>query len=82
MNRRKMLGTAVKGAAALVLAPVLTRATAGAAFFNRNSYRLFANSDQTYSTRAIDLVQRATVIDMLAPLWISPSHMTDRRAHV
>jgi membrane dipeptidase len=75
MNRRKMLGTAVKGAAAAVLAPVLTRATAGVALFNRNSYRLFANSDQTYSTRAIDLVQRATVIDMLAPLWISPSHM-------
>ena len=42
-------------------------------FFNSGSYRLFANSDQTYSARAIELVQRSTVIDMLAPLWISPS---------
>jgi membrane dipeptidase len=79
MNRRKMLGTAVKGAAAVMFAPVLTRASAGGTFLNRvplfnsGSYSLFANSDQTYSARAIELVQRSTVIDMLAPLWISPS---------
>jgi membrane dipeptidase len=79
MNRRKMLGTAVKGAAAVMFAPVLTRASAGGTFLNRvpffnsRSYRLFANSDETYSAHAIELVQRSTVIDMLAPLWISPS---------
>jgi membrane dipeptidase len=79
MNRRKMLGTAVKGAAAVMFAPVLTRASAGGTFLNRvpffnsGSYRLFANSDETYSAHAIELVQRSTVIDMLAPLWISPS---------
>jgi membrane dipeptidase len=79
MNRRKMLGTAVKGAAAVMFAPVLTRASAGGTFLNRvpffnsGSYRHFANSDETYSAHAIELVQRSTVIDMLAPLWISPS---------
>jgi len=81
MNRRNFLGRSAVGAAAALLGPALSRGRAGAAllnrapFFNRDSYRLFAASDQTYSARAIDLVQRATVIDMLAPLWISPSRM-------
>jgi len=75
MNRRKMLGTALKSVAATIVAPAFSRATAGAAMLNLGRYRLFANSDQTYSSRAIDLVQRCTVIDMLAPLWISPSKM-------
>lgn len=81
MNRRHFLGKSAAGAATALLAPVLSRGGTGAAllkrasFFNRESYRLFANSDQTYSSRAIDVVQRSTVIDMLAPLWISPSRM-------
>jgi membrane dipeptidase len=41
--------------------------------FNFGRYRLSSVGDQTYSARAIELVQRSTVIDMLAPLWISPS---------
>jgi membrane dipeptidase len=63
MNRREMLRKSVK-------------AGAGAAvFFNFGRFRLFAGSDGTYSARAVELVQRANVIDMLAPLWISPSKM-------
>src|SRR5271170_7767908 len=77
MNRRTMLSTAMKGAAAAAVAPTLTRAAAGAAMLNRGRYHLFAEAaagaDQTYSARAVGLVQRSTVIDMLAPLWISPS---------
>jgi hypothetical protein len=79
MNRRNFLGKSAVSAAAALLGPALSRGRAGAAllnrapFFNSDNYRLFAASDQTYSAHAIDLVQRATVIDMLAPLWISPS---------
>jgi membrane dipeptidase len=74
MNRRKLLGNAVKAAAAAVAMPALTRA-AGATMFNFGRYRLSATAaaERTYSARAIELVQRSTVIDMLAPLWISPS---------
>ena len=39
---------------------------------NRGRYLLFAGGPE-YSSRAVELVQRSTVIDMLAPLWISPS---------
>lgn len=73
MNRRNFLGQSAKGAAAVLFAPALVRAKTGAAFLNRGRYRLFAGAEQTYSARAIELVQRTTVIDMLAPLWISPS---------
>jgi membrane dipeptidase len=73
MNRRNFLGQSAKGAAAAVLVPALARAKTGAAFLNSGRYRLFAGAEQTYSARAIELVQRTTVIDMLAPLWISPS---------
>lgn len=40
---------------------------------NFGRFRLLAGSEQSYSKRAVELVQRSTVIDMLAPLWISPS---------
>ena len=73
MNRRKWLGTAAKSAAAALVAPALTRAAAVSAMFNRGRYTLSPATDQTYSARAIELVQRSNVIDMLAPLWISPS---------
>jgi membrane dipeptidase len=73
MNRRTLLGTAAKAAAAAAVAPMLTRAGAGATMCNFGRYRLSPAGGQTYSARAIELVQRSTVIDMLAPLWISPS---------
>jgi membrane dipeptidase len=81
MNRRKFLKKSAVGAAAALFGPVLTRGRTSATllkrapYFHRHSYPLFAASEQTYSARAIDLVQRSTVIDMLAPLWISPSRM-------
>ena len=73
MNRRKLLTSAAKGVVAALVAPTITRAAASAAMFNLRRYKLSLASDQTYSSRAIELVQRSTVIDMLAPLWISPS---------
>jgi membrane dipeptidase len=63
MNRRQLLKTAAKSS------------LGAAVLLNFGRFRLFAGSDKTYSARAIDLVQRSTVVDMLAPLWISPSQM-------
>ena len=54
MNRRSLL----KGAAIAAAAPLM----------NFGSFKLFAQSDRKYSARAIGLVQRSTVIDMLNPL--------------
>ena len=59
MNRRKFLRTA--GSSAIC-----------AAMINRGRYLLFG-AGREYAARAVELVQRSTVIDMLAPLWISPS---------
>jgi len=42
----------------------------GAPFFNRGRYRLFASSPLEYSARAIELIQRSTVIDMLGLLTL------------
>ena len=60
MNRRNFLKSAAGSAAV------------GAAMVNRGRYPLFAGGPE-YSSRAVELVQRSTVIDMLSPLWISPS---------
>jgi membrane dipeptidase len=60
MNRRRFLRSAATGAAVSV------------AMINRGRYLLFAGGRE-YSARTVELVQRSTVIDMLAPLWISPS---------
>lgn len=47
-------------------------AVAGLApFINRGRYRLFAGTNKEYSARAIDLVKRSTVIDMLSPLTLN-----------
>ena len=42
----------------------------GAPMINRGSYRIFANSAAEYSSRAIELVGRSTVIDMLSILTL------------
>ena len=60
MNRRNFLKSAAGSAAV------------GAAMVNRGRYLVFAGGAE-YSSRAVELVQRSTVVDMLAPLWISPS---------
>lgn len=57
MNRRTVLKKAVLGSAGILAAPMV----------NRGSFSLFAQSTQKYSGRAIDLVQRSTVIDMQNP---------------
>ena len=54
MNRRALL----KGAMVAAAAPML----------NLGSFQLFAQSTEKYSARAVDLVRRSTVIDMLNPL--------------
>lgn len=46
--------------AALLVAPM----------FNRNRYRIFAGAATEYSTKAIDLIEAATVIDMLSVLTL------------
>lgn len=40
-------------------------------FFNRRRFQLFSRSTTEYSARAIDLMKRATVIDMLSPITLN-----------
>lgn len=71
MKRRDLLKAAAKGAAAAIMAPAVTRVAVAATMVHRGRYRLGAASEQSYSARAVELVQRSTVIDMLAPMWLS-----------
>jgi membrane dipeptidase len=57
-NRRRLLKS-VLAAGAMALGPSL---------INRGRFRVFAANPQTYSVRAIKIVERSLVIDMLAPL--------------
>ena len=58
LSRRAFLeGAAVAGAASIA-----------APFINRGRFQLFANTAAEYSARAIALVQRSTVVDMLCIL--------------
>jgi membrane dipeptidase len=52
---------ALKAGAALVAAPMI----------NRGRFRLFARSTAEYSARAIEMVKRSTVIDMLSVLTLN-----------
>ena len=63
VSRRALLRTAAAACAALVAAP-----TVGAAMINLGRYRLFRGAE--YSARTIALMQRATVVDMLAPFTL------------
>jgi len=53
--------TLLRGAVAAIAAPML----------NLGSFRVFAGTDRTYSTRVVDLVRRSLVIDMLGPLTLT-----------
>jgi membrane dipeptidase len=75
VNRRKLLGVAAKSATAAVLVPALDCVALGAAMFNRGRCKLFAGTDQSYSARAIAVVQRSIVIDMLA----SPANTAEHK---
>lgn len=58
VSRRRALKVMAGAGAAYVAAPMILT----------GRYQLFAASDTTYSRRAVDLVERSLVIDMLAPL--------------
>jgi membrane dipeptidase len=60
-TRRNLLKALVVATPAAALAPMI----------NRGRYRVFAGSPQEYSARAVDLVKRSTVIDMLSPLTLN-----------
>jgi membrane dipeptidase len=60
ISRRRLLEGAAAACAATIAAP----------FINRGRFQLFARSAAEYSARAIGLVQRSTVVDMLCPLTL------------
>jgi len=60
LNRRDVLKGGALAGAALLVAPM----------FNRGRYRLFANSPVEYTSKATELVQQSTVIDMLGPFTL------------
>jgi len=60
LSRRDVLSAIAGVCAGAVTAP----------FINRGRYRLFAASQREYSARAVDLVRKATVVDMLSPLTL------------
>ena len=63
LTRRELLKRAAVASVGIVAAPMI----------NRGRFHLFASSPVAYSSRAIELMKRATVIDMLSPFAISPS---------
>jgi membrane dipeptidase len=60
VSRRTLLKGAAAAVGAMLAAPML----------NRGRFRLFARSQATYSARTIALMERALVIDMLAPFTL------------
>lgn len=61
LSRREILKRAGLAGAAVLAAPMI----------NRGRFRIFANSFTEYSRQAIDLIGRATVIDMLGVLTLN-----------
>src|SRR5947207_5569569 len=59
-NATSVLEMPSRGRAATLAAPML----------NRGWFQLFAQSTTKYSARAIDLVQRSTIVDMLNPFTL------------
>src|ERR1700756_1090149 len=71
ISRRKLIEAAAAA----------TMGTAAVPFLSKGRYLLFAGSETAYSSRAIELVGRTTVIDMLSPFVISPSRSTQLFLH-
>jgi membrane dipeptidase len=63
VTRRALLKAAARAGAGAALAPML----------NRGRFRLFAQSSAQYSARAIELIRRAVIIDMLSPFKLGSS---------
>ncbi len=61
MTRRELLKSAAGAGLMSLAAPMI----------NRGRYRVFAWSTKEYSARAVDLVKRSTVIDMLSPFTLN-----------
>jgi membrane dipeptidase len=61
LTRRELLKSAAGAGLVSLAAPMI----------NRGRYRVFAWSRKEYSVRAIDLVKRSTVIDMLSPFTLN-----------
>jgi membrane dipeptidase len=61
LTRRQAVTAVASALGAAVAAPAVTL----------GRFRLFASSQASYSTRCVELMQRATVVDMLSPLTIS-----------
>src|SRR5262245_19253058 len=60
ISRRDLIRSAAVAGAGLLAAPMI----------NRGRFRLFANSTTEYSAKAIELVGRSTVMDMLCVLTL------------
>src|SRR6266513_2795771 len=73
--RRITRREAIKSSAAASIGAI------AAPFLSKGRYLLFADSNAEYSSRAVELVGRTTVIDMLSPLAISPSRHAQMFAH-
>ncbi len=65
LSRRALLARAASACVTLAAAP-----SVAAAMVNRSRYRLFAGVETEYSARAIALMQRSIVVDMLSPLTL------------
>jgi membrane dipeptidase len=61
LSRRSLLKTSAVAAAAALAAPMI----------NLGRFKLFAQSTQEYSARAVALMQRTTVVDMLSPFTLN-----------
>src|SRR6267154_2792113 len=70
-SRREAVKSIAAAGAGILAAP----------FLNKGRYLLFAGSPAEYSSRAIELVGRTTVIDMLSPFAISPSRTMQLFGH-
>ena len=73
--RRITRRQAIKSSAAASIGAI------AAPFLSKGRYLLFADSHAEYSSRAVELVGRTTVIDMLSPFAISPSRHVQMFAH-
>jgi membrane dipeptidase len=74
--RRRRIMSSIKQKRTVARRDVLKAMGAGAIglaapMINRRRYQVFASSSNVYSARAIELVKRSTVIDMLSPLTLN-----------